>query len=90
MTDKLDSASADRLSTALEDLARHRIVRLHDTPLKLLAFQFLRGLAFGLGSVLGATILVSLLGIFLSQFEFIPVLGDWANRIILEIEQGRQ
>ena len=46
----------------------------------------MRGLASGLGWVLGATILVSLLTYALSQIEFIPILGDWVSRLITEIE----
>jgi hypothetical protein len=50
--------------------------------------NFLRGLAFGLGSVIGATFLVYLLVQILSQIEFIPILGDWALRLIAEVEKA--
>jgi len=46
-------------------------------------------LAFGLGSVLGATILVYVTVQILAQIEFIPILGDWAVQIIGEIESNR-
>ncbi|PKP84849.1 MAG: hypothetical protein CVT80_05845 [Alphaproteobacteria bacterium HGW-Alphaproteobacteria-2] len=64
----------------------HRFVRLHDSPARMIGFQFARGLAFGLGSVLGATILVSLAVYLLSGIDFIPIVGDWAAQIAREIE----
>lgn len=49
-----------------------------------------RGLMFGLGSALGATFLVSLLVYSLSSIDFIPVLGEWAQRIIEYIQNPPQ
>lgn len=67
----------------------HRFIRLHDSLWKLGAFQLYRGLAFGLGSVLGATLLVSIVVQMLSSMDFIPVLGDWVSRIIEQIKLGK-
>jgi hypothetical protein len=55
----------------------------------ILWFNLLRGLAFGLGSVLGATILVYATVQILAQIEFIPILGDWAIELIEQIEMKR-
>ena len=52
----------------------------------MLGFQFIRGLAFGLGSVLGATVLVSILVYFLAQIDFIPIIGEWAQEILIAIK----
>ena len=74
-----------------EEVARmnnHRFIRLHDSLWKLGAFQLFRGLAFGLGSVLGATLLVSIVIQMLSSMDFIPVLGDWVQQIINQIQVG--
>lgn len=76
----------DRLAHELETLNKHRFIRVHNSLWRLVLFQFTRGLAFGLGSVLGASILVSLVVWWLSQFEFIPILGDWARQLIDWIE----
>lgn len=75
-----------RLRRELERLNKHRFVRIHNSLWQLMLFQLMRGLAFGLGSVLGATILVSLLAWWVSQFEFLPVIGEWAAQIAQEIE----
>ncbi len=66
-------------------LNRHRFIRIHNSTPKLVWFQFLRGLAFGLGSVLGATVLVSVAVFMLSKIDFVPVIGDWARLIVDEI-----
>ena len=51
--------------------------------------NLLRGLAFGLGSVLRATTLVYATVQILAQIEFIPILGDWAIQLIEQIEMKR-
>ena len=75
-----------RLAAAMETLSRHRFVRIHNSTARLMWFQFLRGLAFGLGSAVGATALVSFVVVVLSQIEFVPILGNFATSIIEEIE----
>lgn len=75
-----------------EEIARlneHRFVQIHGSTLRLLWFRLLRGLAFGLGSVVGATILVSVLVYTLSSIDFVPVVGEWAAKVIGVIEGAR-
>ena len=52
---------------------------------RVLLFRFVSGMAVGLGTVIGATALLSLIVWSLSQIEFIPIIGDWAVRIAAEI-----
>ncbi|UZD90960.1 DUF5665 domain-containing protein [Cognatishimia activa] len=75
-----------KLTTEVERLNQHRFIRVQNSFWRLITFQFLRGLAFGLGSVFGATLLVSLLAWWVSQFEFLPIVGDWAAQIAKQIE----
>ncbi|WP_371038284.1 MULTISPECIES: DUF5665 domain-containing protein [unclassified Rhodosalinus] len=84
----LDRGTAKRLAEALEEIVAHRIVRIHDSVWRVLLFQFMRGLAFGFGTVIGASILVSFVVVALSQVEFVPIIGDWATQVIEEIEEG--
>jgi hypothetical protein len=77
------------LARELEQLNSHRFVKVHNSIIRLIGFQFARGLAFGLGSVLGASILVSMLAWWLSQFEFLPIIGEWASQLAQEIELPR-
>jgi len=79
----------ERLTQEVERLNTHKFVRIHNSYWRLIAFQFSRGLAFGLGSILGATILVSLLGWWVSQFEFIPIIGEWAKQVKEWIDQAQ-
>lgn len=76
-----------KLRQELEVLNAHRFVRLHNSIPKLVLFQLLRGMAFGLGTLLGATLLVSWIVYSLSSIDFIPVIGEWAAEIVNIITQ---
>ena len=78
-----------RLAEAIETLNDHNLMRIYSSSQRIIWTNFLRGLAFGLGSVIGASILVYITVQVLAQIEFIPILGDWALRLILEIEKSR-
>ncbi|MDG1532309.1 MAG: DUF5665 domain-containing protein [Paracoccaceae bacterium] len=67
-------------------MTSQRYVRVHNSIPKMMGFQLLRGLAFGLGSFLGATIVVSSLVYVLSFIDFLPVIGDWARQISTMIQ----
>lgn len=82
--------SLDSLTDEVRRLNGHRFIKLHNSVARLVFFQFMRGLAFGLGSVVGATALVSLLAFWLSQIEFLPVIGNWATQIAEMIRVGLQ
>jgi len=79
----------DRLAQAIETLNQHKLMQIYASSWRMMWANFLRGLAFGLGSVLGASILVYVTVQILAQIEFIPILGDWAVQIIGEIESNR-
>lgn len=82
-------SDTERLAAALETIAKHNLIRIYDNPWRMMWANFLRGLAFGLGSVIGATILVYFTIQILAQIEFIPILGDWAVKLIHQIETSR-
>jgi hypothetical protein len=77
------------LRVELEKLNSHSFIRVHNSLPRLLAFNFARGLAFGLGTVVGASLLLSVVVWSLGQIDFIPVIGEWATEIAREIEAGR-
>lgn len=74
----------------VERLNEHRFVRLHNSIIKLLWFNFLRGAAFGLGTVLGASVLLSFLVWSVSQVEMLPVIGEWAAEIVRQMEAAAE
>ena len=50
--------------------------------------NFIGGLAWGLGSVIGATVLVAILGLIISVYGDIPVLGNIITFISQAIQRG--
>ena len=82
------TAEVRALRDEVAQMNEHRFIRLHDSLWKLGLFQLYRGLAFGLGSVLGATLLVAFLINMLSSIDFIPVIGDWAQEVIDHLNAG--
>ncbi len=78
-----------RLREEVALLNGHRFIRVQNSIPRLLAFSFARGLAFGLGTVVGASLLVSVVVYSLSQIDFIPVIGEWASQIADQIQTGR-
>lgn len=79
----------NKLAVEVEKLNQHRFIRIQNSVWRMMLFQLGRGLAFGLGSVLGATIVVSIFAWFISQIEFIPLIGNWASEILKQIETGQ-
>ncbi len=77
------------LRAEIAKLNAHRFIRMHNSIPKLLAFRFASGLMFGLGTVLGGSILLSFVILAMSSIDFIPVIGDWAARIAKEMQAGR-
>jgi len=73
----------------LARLNSHRFIRIHNSLPRLILFQFARGLALGLGTVIGATLLFSAAVYLLSTIDFIPILGQWATEIVRQIEESR-
>lgn len=74
-----------RLSDEVALLNSHRFVRIHNSVPRMVGLQLLRGLAFGLGSAIGATALVSVAVLLLSHIEFVPIIGELASQVIHEI-----
>ncbi|SHM00462.1 hypothetical protein SAMN05443432_10496 [Roseovarius litoreus] len=87
-----DAAEMAQEVRALRDevhqLNAHRFVRIHNSIPRLLAFNFARGLVFGLGTVLGASVLLSAVAWSLSQVEFLPIIGEWVSQIARQMEEA--
>lgn len=79
----------EALRAELRLLNSHRFVRIHNSIPRLMAFNFARGLAVGLGTVVGATVLLSILVWMLSQIEVLPIIGEWAAEIAAQIREGQ-
>ena len=77
----------ENLNNTIEALGKQKFFQMYNSLWKMILVYLLKGLASGLGWVIGATILVSILTYMLSQIEFIPILGDIISRVIEEIEK---
>ncbi len=87
MSEQENALSEDikALTDELDRLNNHKFIRIQNSKLRMMWFQFLRGLAFGFGSVVGASIVVSIVGYMLNQMEVVPIIGDWAKQLAGEI-----
>ena len=59
--------------------------RVHLSPRRLMWNNFLGGIAWGFGVVLGGTIIVALVLFLLSKLDTVPLIGDFIGRIMDEI-----
>lgn len=75
-----------QLRDEIAKVRRHKFFRSHNTFAGMLGYNFARGLAFGLGSAVGATFLLSVIVYVLSQVNYIPIIGEWAGLIMREIQ----
>ena len=74
-----------------EELTRlngHGFVRVYNSVPRFLAYNFAKGLVIGLGTVLGATMLLSLVAWSIGQIEFLPIVGEWAAEIARQMEDA--
>lgn len=77
VTAKLDRETYEQLGKAVEaTLVKDYIELLHSTPRQIWS-AFVRGIFMGLGSVIGATLVVALLLWLLALFGTFPVIGDF-------------
>ncbi|HID68797.1 MAG TPA: hypothetical protein EYP31_11215 [Roseibacterium sp.] len=74
------------LRDELAFLRQHRMFVVYQSVWRILLFRFAVGMAVGLGTVIGATVLLSLIIWSLSQIEFLPIIGEWSAQIAQEIE----
>lgn len=87
----MTQSTDDELRALREEIAKfnsHRFVRVQNSIWLMLWQALLRGMAVGLGTVIGASILVSVVVYMLSQIDFLPIIGDWAKEISQEIQSS--
>jgi hypothetical protein len=76
----------EALRREIARLNDNRYIKIQNSTLRMMGYTFLRGLAMGLGTVVGATILVSVLAFALAQINFVPIIGEWAAQIAEQIK----
>jgi hypothetical protein len=61
--------------------------RIYKSPRRLVINNFFAGIAWGVGSVIGATLVVALIIFILTQLKEIPFLGNIIQIILQEISR---
>ena len=84
---QFENNSIEKLQKTIKIFSQHNFFTMYESIWSIIFFSLIRGLASGLGWVIGATLLVSILTFFLSQIEFIPIIGDWVSRLIEQIQK---
>jgi len=74
------------LSKEVRKLKNLDFLRVLKNPWKFMLFSFLKGLMVGFGSILGASVLVGGFVFLIAQVSFVPVLGDFVEDIIAQIQ----
>ena len=80
------SKDARELTKEVNKLKDLEFIRVFKHPWKFIWFSFLKGLMIGFGTVLGASVLVGLFVYLLSKISFVPVLGDFIQDIMQQIQ----
>lgn len=82
--EKITSHQADEAAKALEALFAAGYVDKH----KLYMANFVRGIFFSVGSIVGATIIIALLLWILSLFDQVPIIGPFFDSLKDTVQNG--
>jgi hypothetical protein len=65
----------------------HRVYRSRQA---LFIDNMIGGIAWGAGSVMGATVVVAVIGLILSQLVRVPLIGSYISDVVEEVEKYQQ
>lgn len=78
------------LTQEVQKLKDMELIQIFKHPLKFLWFSFLKGVMVGFGSVLGASLVVGIFLYLLAQISLVPVIGDFVQKVINQIQPGTE
>lgn len=81
-----DNASKGAAKSLIDELLQD----MHDHRLQIYKMNFMRGLFFAFGSVLGGTVLIALLLWLLSLFNELPIIGHFIETVQRSIESAKE
>lgn len=84
-TKKANAKQADEAAKALE----HLFALGYVSKKKLYWENFLRGIFFSVGSIIGATVGIAMLLWFLSLFSEIPLIGDFVQDVRTTVDEQK-
>lgn len=83
-------AEVRSLTREIKRLKEMDFMQVFKSPFKFMWFSFLKGLMVGFGSVLGASVLVAIFVYLMSQISLIPIIGDFVEDIVLQVQTGKE
>lgn len=92
MTDRRLENIEERLTKLSENIEKAKIaeyVEIMNNPKKLIYYNFIGGLARGLGTAIGLTVLVALLVYMLRKIVNLPLIGEYIANLLDIIENYR-
>lgn len=75
------------LSKEIRRMKDMEVIQIFKNKWKFLGYSLLKGIMVGFGSVLGATVFLSIFIYLLSQISFVPVVGEFVRDIIQQINK---
>jgi len=82
------SKELKELTKEIQKLKDLELIQVLKHPWRLMGLSLLKGIMIGFGSVLGATVLVALFIYLLGQISFVPIIGEFVQDIVQEIQMG--
>ena len=83
---KILSKEVKSLTKEVRKLKDLEYLKVFKHPWKFMGFSLLKGMMVGLGSVLGASVLVAVGIYILAQISFVPIVGDFVQEVMNQIE----
>lgn len=74
------------LTKEIQKLKNSEFLKVFAHPWKFMVFSLMKGMMVGLGSIIGATVLVGFLIYLLSKISFVPIIGDFVKDIMNQIQ----
>ena len=75
------------LAKEVKNIKNMEVVKIFNHPWRFLSLALMKGIMVGFGSVLGATVFLSIFVYLLAQISFVPVIGDFVGAVMEEIEE---
>lgn len=76
------------LSAEIKRIKSMEVIKIFRHPWKFLGLSLVKGIMVGFGSVLGATIFLSLFIYILAQISLVPIVGDFVKDVMSQIESS--
>ncbi|MCK9186839.1 DUF5665 domain-containing protein [Candidatus Gracilibacteria bacterium] len=89
-TEKELVKAVKEMSKQVETLRDMELLQVLKRPWKLLWYSFLKGLMIGFGSVLGASVLITIFVYLVAQLSTVPFVGNYIDKIFSSTEISQQ